>query len=156
MNTILLLPHRWKAIGWGILIPALVAGIILTIQGYEPEWLTTHVFAFWSDHVLGEPAFFSFIEANVTGTLVGGAVLVGALLVGFSQEKVEDEYIASLRLSSLLWAVWVNYLLLLVAFLFVWGMPFFNVMVYNMFTVLIIFIARFNIMIRRRAQLEGE
>jgi hypothetical protein len=156
MNTTLLLPHRWKAIGWGILIPAVVAGIILTIQGYEPEWLTTHVFALWSDEIFGQPAFCQFIEANVTGTVVGAAVMVGALLVGFSREKVEDEYIASLRLSSLLWAVWVNYLLLLVAFLFVWGMPFFNVMVYNMFTVLIIFIARFNIMIRRRAQLEGE
>jgi hypothetical protein len=72
-------------------------------------------------------------------------------MVGFSKEKNEDEFIANLRLSSLLWAVLVNYGLLLLAFVFVYGFPFLNVMVYNMFTVLIIFIARFNYILHRNS-----
>ena len=64
--------------------------------------------------------------------------------MSFSKEKNEDEFITEIRLSSLLWAVCVSYTLLLVAFLFVYGSPFFEVMIYNMFTVLIIFIVRFN------------
>lgn len=155
MRTNLLLPHRWKTIGWLILAPALVIGLILTIRGYEADWLPARVFAFWSDEIFEESAFFAFIEADITLTLVGLAVLVGGLMVGFSREKTEDEYIASLRLSSLLWAVWVNYLLLLAAFLFVWGLPFFNVMVYNMFTMLFLFIARFNLLLRRQPNLSG-
>jgi len=155
MRFKLLMPHRFKAVGWLILVPALAVGFYLTIRGYEADWLPARVFAFWSDEIFEESAFFSFIEADITLTLVGVAALVGGLLVGFSREKVEDEYIASLRLSSLLWAVWVNYLLLLVAFLFVWGIPFFNVMVYNMFTMLFLFIARFHLLLRRQPKLAG-
>jgi hypothetical protein len=66
------------------------------------------------------------------------------MFVGFSKEKREDEFIEKIRLSSLLWAVWVNYGLLTLGFLFFFNMAFIYVMVYNMFTVLIIFIVRFN------------
>ena len=65
-------------------------------------------------------------------------------MVGFSKEKQEDEFIAEVRLNSLLWAVAVNYILLLLAFIFVYGTPFLQVMIYNMFTILVIFIARFH------------
>jgi hypothetical protein len=76
--------------------------------------------------------------------IVGVVFIVGALFVGFSREKKEDEFIANLRLSSLMWAVWVNYILLLLAFIFIYGMGFLHVMIYNMFTVILIFIGRFN------------
>ena len=78
--------------------------------------------------------------------------IIGALLVGFSKEKQEDEYIAEVRLNALLWAVLVNYCLLLAAFVFVYGLSFLTVMIYNMFTVLILFIARFHIALYRNAK----
>ena len=144
MTDKLLLPHKFKIIGWCILIPATVAGIILTIIGYEAHWLEAKVFALFSDEIFGDDKYFTFINTNVTNTLVGTLFIIGALLVGFSKEKKEDEFIANLRLSSLLWSVWVNYVLLLISFLFIYGSAFLNVMIYNMFTVLIIFIIRFN------------
>jgi hypothetical protein len=149
MTQVLLLPHRYKKIGWIILIPAAVIGIILLIGDFETEWLTTRVFAFFSDEIrsgefeIGKSTF-AFIDADITNTVVGVLFLAGALLTAFSRERQEDEYIEKIRLSSLLWAVWVNYLLLLLAFIFVYGFAFLNVMIYNMFTILIIFIARFN------------
>ena len=149
MTKALLLPHRFKKIGWFILVPATILGIILTFGDFDTEWFSTTVFAFFSDEIKsGQFAeggkLFSFIHTNVTNTIVGVFFLVGSLLTAFSREKQEDEYIEKLRLSSLLWAVWVNYLLLLLAFIFVYGFAFLNVMIYNMFTILIIFIARFN------------
>jgi hypothetical protein len=144
MTNKLLLPHRFKMIGWCILVPATIVGIILTITGYEADWLSSRVFAFISEEAFGKSKFFSMITVNITNTLIGSIFIFGAILVGFSKEKKEDEFIANLRLSSLLWSAWVNYALLLIAFLFVYGMAFFNVMVYNMFTILIIFIIRFN------------
>ncbi len=149
MTQALLLPHRFKKIGWFILVPATILGIILAIGDFDTEWFSTRVFAFFSDEInSGQFAeggkLFSFIHTNVTNTIIGVLFLVGALLTAFSREKQEDEYIEKLRLSSLLWAVWVNYLLLLLAFIFVYGFAFLNVMIYNMFTILIIFIARFN------------
>jgi hypothetical protein len=149
MSQALLLPHRFKKIGWFILVPATILGIILAIGDFEMNWFTTWVFAFFSDEIRSGQfveggKLFSFINTNVSNTIIGSLFLVGALLTAFSKEKQEDEYIEKLRLSSLLWAVWVNYLLLLIAFIFVYGFAFLNVMIYNMFTILIIFIARFN------------
>jgi hypothetical protein len=144
MTTQLLLPHKYKLPGWCILIPATIMGIILSITGFEADWLHTKVFALIHDSFLGKSQFFTVIHTNVTNTVVGVLFLLGAILVGFSREKTEDEYIARIRLSSLLWAVYVNYILLLLSFIFIYGGAFLTVMIYNMFTVMIIFIARFN------------
>jgi uncharacterized membrane protein len=73
-------------------------------------------------------------------------------MVGFSKEKNEDEFITNLRQSSLYWAVIVNYILLLFAFVFLYGIAFLNVMLYNMFTILIIFIVRFNYVLYRTSK----
>lgn len=144
MSSPILLPSRYKTIGWIILVPASLAGILLVFQDFDAEWLTAPVFAILNDSFIDQEQSFQIIRTNITNTLVGSLFLVGGLLVAFSKEKEEDEFIAKLRLSSLLWAVLVSYLLLLFGFLFIYGMAFLHVMIYNMFTVLIIFIARFN------------
>lgn len=139
-----LLPNRYKWLGWCLLVPGLISGIIITTTDYEASWLSMRVFSIINQDLLGFTRYFTFTKANFTGTLADILILVGGMLVAFSREKQEDEFIARLRLSSLMWAVVVNYVLLLLALLFVYGMSFFHVMVYNMFTVLLIFIARFN------------
>lgn len=152
MSNKLLLSNKLKAIGWIILIPATVAGIVLTIIGFETNWINAKVFAFLTDEFFGGTRFFTFIKTDITNTITGVLFITGAVLVGFSREKKEDEYIANLRLSSLLWAVWVSYALLLLAFLFVYGTAFLTVMIYNMFTVLIIFIVRFNYILYKNSK----
>src|SRR5699024_10076420 len=102
------------------------------------------VFALYADEILGKAHYFNFIKTDIVNTLIGVLFIIGGLMVSFSSERNEDEYIANLRLNSLLWAVLVNYLILLLMFLFIYGLGFLNVMVYNMFTVLIIFIAKFH------------
>ncbi len=140
----LLLPNRFKLIGWFILIPTTILGILLSLNGFNGEDIKAKTFAFLFDKGLGQTTSFGIIETDLTNTIIGILFIIGAMLVGFSKEKIEDEFIAKLRLSSLLWAVWVNYILLFFCFLFIYDSFFFNVMIYNMFTVLIIFIARFN------------
>lgn len=159
MNRKLLLPNRFKTIGWFILIPATIAGIFLMATEYEANWLTTKVFAIFNDDLffgnnesIGASKYFTIITTDVTNTLVGILFIVGGIMVSFAKEKKEDEFIANLRLTSLMWSVWVNYALLLLCLIFVWGLAFFNVMVYNMFTILIIFIIRFNYILYRNAK----
>jgi sterol desaturase/sphingolipid hydroxylase (fatty acid hydroxylase superfamily) len=148
MTNQLLLPHRYKLLGWCLLIPATVIGLYLTFSDFEGGWLRTKVFSLFNDSFFTKSnKNFSIVETDITNTLVGVVFIIGALLVGFTKEKREDEFIAGLRLSSLQWAVWVNYTVLLLAFLLVYGTAFINVMVYNMFTVLIIFIVRFNFLL---------
>ena len=153
MSSKLFLPAKFKLAGWCILIPATIFGVILISVGFEEIRVHAKVFAIFSDQIFGESQSFSFIETNITNTVAGVLFILGAVFVGFSKEKREDEFIAKLRMSSLLWAVWVNYSLLLLSFLFVYGTAFLTVMLYNMFTVLIIFIVRFNYLLYKNSKM---
>jgi heme/copper-type cytochrome/quinol oxidase subunit 2 len=142
----ILLPNYFKLIGWILLIPSAVLGFFLMLSDLESTLkINSKVFALYNDEIMGSQRHTGIISTDITNTLVGVFFILGAMMVGFSKEKKEDEYVANLRLSSLMWAVWVNYVLLLLSFIFIYGMGFFHVMIYNMFTVLIIFIGRFNI-----------
>lgn len=144
MTPKLLLPHKYKRIGWMLLIPAALFGLYMIVTGFETSLVHGPAFALLSDGIMESRKTFTVIRTDLTNTITGTVFLLGALLVAFSREKQEDEFIAGLRLNSLLWAVLVNYVLLLLAFLFVYGLAFMSVMIYNMFTVLIIFILRFH------------
>ena len=152
MSSKLLLPNRYKKLGWLILIPSTILGLILAYNEFGLDWLWARVFAIANDGKDGNYMYLSFRNTNITNTVVGSFFIIGAMLVSFSKEKNEDEFIAEIRLSSLLWAVWVSYILLLIAFLLVYGTPFLDVMVYNMFTVLIIFIVRFNYILYKNSK----
>ena len=151
-----LLPNKYKKWGWFLLIPSTIVGIILITNGIENLPLNTKVFAIYNDEIFGKSEFFSVIKTNITGTLVGSLFIIGGFLIVFSKEKNEDEFISNLRQSSLLWAVLVNYILLLFSFVFIYGIAFMNIMLFNMFTVLIIFIVRFNYVLYRNSKFNSD
>jgi uncharacterized membrane protein YfcA len=139
-----LFPHRFKKIGWIILIPTLIAGILGIYLGYEPEFFNTTVFAILNDGFLSEGHNFQFITDNVFNEIIGILLIISSLFVAFSRQKEEDEFIAKIRLESLVWATFANYAVLILAMIFVYGISFFNVMTFNLFTILFFFIFRFN------------
>ena len=152
-----MLPNRFKLIGWVLLVPSALLGFLLMLSDLESKLtINSKVFALYNDEILGQADHFGFISTNITNTLVGVVFILGAMMVGFSKEKQEDEYIANLRLSSLMWAVWVNYVLLFLSFIFIYGMGFLHVMIYNMFTVLIIFIVRFNVILLKNKMISTD
>lgn len=150
MNTNYLLPNRFKNIGWAIFIPFVVFGLIYLIREVQFTIFDWTVFAIVTDDgTFGfNIQYLTFIENNMTEELIGCFIVIGGLIVAFSQEMVEDEFISRMRLESLVWATLVNYGILIIAILFVYETQFYNVMVINMFTILILFIIRFNWMAR--------
>ena len=150
MKKQFLLPNKFKIIGWCVLIPSLIAIILLHISDYQVSWLKIKTFAIISNSKFqGKTDFFKIVEVDFTFTLISILIIIGGLLVAFSKEKNEDEYIEKLRLSSLQWSVIVNYMLLLFCIIFIYDLEFLAIMVYNMFTVLILFIVRFNFLLYR-------
>jgi len=143
MKTKLLLPNCFKRIGWIILIPSAILGLFIIISDYDFGFLNTQMFTFYSEGLQKPPVVFGLIKVNLTGTIVGILFLIGAVFVAFSKEKREDEYIAGIRLESLLWATYINYGVLLFCFIFFYAFEFLYVMIFNMFTILIFFIIRF-------------
>lgn len=150
METKLLLPHRFKGIGWVLSAASILLWAVQQWAGSEWE---THIFAIVVDELLGSVNYFTIVKTDIIPTLMGSLFITGGLLIAFSREKIEDEFIAKLRLSSFMWAVLANYLILLFLMIFIYGMAFLNVMIYNMFTILVLFIIRFHyLLIKNRVE----
>jgi hypothetical protein len=146
MKNNLLLPHRWRIVGWMLTLPALAAGIYsMTLDDMNylkatlPNWATSLMWV--GDYIESQPN--SPIEIYLLEEAISVGLLVGLWLLGFSKEKIEDEWVQKVRLDSLQWAILANTALLLVFTLLVHGLPFLSVMIYNMFTPLLIFVGRF-------------
>jgi hypothetical protein len=151
METRFLLPNKCKLIGWFLLIPSAIIGLFVIFKEFKFKFLEVRVFTISSAGTApwDSTNFFSFEKENITGTIIGIIFLLGALLVAFAKEKNEDEFISKKRLESLLWATIINYIFLLFCFMFFYEFGFMYVMIFNMFTILILFIIRFNYVLHR-------
>ena len=99
----------------------------------------------WNDGLMeSNKANFTLIENNVLNEILGILIIVSSMFVAFSRQEIEDEFIEKIRLESLVWATYLNYVVLLLAMIFVYDLSFFTIMTINMFTILFFFIIRFN------------
>ncbi len=144
MKTNYLFPSKYKKGGLAILIPALTLSIVFIFSGYQPDFLDLKVPTIYSKELFGRQHIFSLIQNNILDEVLCVTIIVSLLLIAFSKEKAEDEFISKIRLESLVWATYVNYAVLLISILFIFDWSFFWVIVINMFTLLFIFIIRFN------------
>ena len=109
----LLFPHSFQRIGWVVFtISAAIGAYILFTDNTD-----------------------SYLLNNIA--IIG--ISIGAILSTCSRERVEDEMIQQIRLNSLLIALYINYAILIVCSLLIYDLDFLNVMLYNMFTILLIF-----------------
>ena len=112
-----LFPHSFQRVGWIIFAIGVALGAYSIFKGFDGSYVMNNV------------------------TII--SIIVGGLFVTCSREKIEDEMTQQLRLSSLLTALYINYAALIVCALLVYDMDFLNVMIYNMFTILLIFMVVF-------------
>jgi len=145
MQTHYLLSNKYKKFGWILLIMGMILGILINAEVLESELLQTKVLSIYNEGIFSkDDGFFKIIENGILDEIVALMIIIGGLIVGFTKEKVEDEFIYQLRKESLVWAIIFNYIILSFAIVFIYDMTFFNVLIYNMFTPLLFFIVRFN------------
>ena len=145
MKSRFLFSHNLKGIGWALFGLGVVFGMIAWITEYDfDENFQIKVFALVDEGFMSSESYFKVIENGIVDELICVLILVGGILVGFSKAKEEDEFISRIRSESLIWATYVNYAVLLFSVVFVYGITFFNILIYNMFTSLIFFILRFH------------
>jgi hypothetical protein len=144
MKTTSLLPNRFKYFGWILITVSVLLWITTLINQDEFSFLNVKVFTIAGAELLKSIEYFTLIHVNLTATILGLLFIIGGMFVAFAKQKIEDEFIIKLRLVSFQWAILINYSLLLFCFIFIYDIAFLNVMIYNMFTVLILFIIRFH------------
>lgn len=150
MKTRFLFPHQFRPLGWVLALPGLVLGFLIIYRDYQIPGFGMAV----------QPRsiyFHGSIFQNLTNTLALMLVIIGLFLVAFSREKKEDELSTRIRQNALYWGILVSYLLYL-AWLIINlilsalkldkdGLASVNsigeLCTYNLFTPLIIFIARY-------------
>lgn len=112
-----LLPPVYRRIGWVLAVPfAAICVCVLFSQDFGLSWLD---------------------EAGVSG------LTIALLLISFSREEQEDEYIAALRARAWVWAVYVSYGILIVGTVSIYGDAYLYFFFGNLFTLPIVFILRF-------------
>ncbi len=154
MKTRYLFPHKYKALGWILFGIGMILGITLSFNEFEyPDW-TAKVFPLIAEkeaELFTRNVRMEWSDNNIADEVASILIIIGGILVAFCKLKDEDEYTSIIRMESLIWATYVNFIVLILSIIFVYDMPFFHVMIYNMFTILLFFILRFHfVMFRTR------
>ncbi|MFN2422309.1 MAG: hypothetical protein ABR572_00900 [Cryomorphaceae bacterium] len=153
-----LFPARFRSLGWILLILGCTLALLHAFTGFG-EW---RFFEFnipkfpWSSDIgnLISPVpedepFIGSRKENFTNELIALLILIGGVLVAFTKERVEDEYLVYLRLSALVWAVYVNAAITAITLLLLFGFTFLYFMMFNLFALLLLFIARYHYLLRQ-------
>ena len=150
MVTKYFLGARWKILGWIMFLTGFIVGLFYMITDYSMDFKEFKLFAIiGSDSVFSGREFFKWVENDPLDELLSLLVIIGGLIIAFSKEKVEDEFINKLRMDSLLWAILCNYAVLILAIIFVFDMAFLDVLVINMFTTIVFYVFRFHFLYRK-------
>lgn len=155
MNTRFLFPYKLKKISGIIFFITLILCFLMLIDYSVFSKINPNlpVFAIAGDGIpvsgvntgagLLGTHYFSLIYNEILDEILFVVLVISGLIYAFSKEKSEDEMIMKIRLDSLAWATYFNYILLLICYLFFYGFPFLKIMVIAMFSNLLFFIIRF-------------
>ena len=159
MKTNFLFPHKLRIIGWILLTPSVALGYMVLFKDFEFSFLNIKVLSLLPSSfstATNASKLWCVINDNLTQEIAGILFIVSAMFVAFSRERNEDEYIAKIRLESLLWATYITFAIQILCLLFFYSFTFLTSMIVNIFTLLIVFIVRYNFVIYRSKSQSNE
>jgi len=154
MKRKLLLPNKCKTIGLALLPFAIV--LLIAVYHYDFSIPLLQYNLKPNNNLLGGNSDFIFSKnfgADLSGEVAMLATFISLFMVAFSAEKNEDEYVSSVRLHALQLSVYINYIVLAVTSIFIYGFGFLMVMELNLFTIPVLFILIFNFNLHIRPRL---
>lgn len=131
MKTKYLFPNYFKYIGFIILVPSLFLSVLYILA--SDSSLAKFIY-----DISGNSDMFAYI-----------ATMSALVLVAFSKEKHEDEYIAQIRSNSLIFAVIAQNVLVIIATCALYGLHYLDFAIYTLLTTLLIFVVKFNVALCR-------
>ena len=129
MKKLWLLPRNCRIVGWGLFVLCALLGLYLIFTGYAPMQ-------------------FDFLNASVANVAIIGT-LVGLVMVAFSKEQVEDEFVNSLRVDAMIKAFILNSVVIVLLSLTMYGIVYVYALSITQYIVLLAYIAFFRYNIRK-------
>jgi len=133
MKSRFLFPYWCRYLGWGLVIAHVPVTMIARNQGLNVDSPLVNNGLFTGGHLF-------FISTALLMSL-------GLFLVAFAKEKIEDEQIWQIRLDSLRWAIYINYIVLITSLVFINDTG--HILELNLCVPLLFFIIRFRWVIFR-------
>ena len=140
--------HQWKRISGWIFYLTIPVGIYLLFTDSFEDLLNIRVFSLFhsetifttsnTENIIGSRGF-RWIENGFVDEILTFVIIVSGIIHSFCKEKVEDELISKIRMDSLVLSLYINYGVLLFFNFFVYELSYFYVMVFHLFTILILF-----------------
>ena len=140
--------HQWKRISGWIFYLTIPVGIYLLFTDSFEDLLKIRVFSLFhsetifttsnTENIIGSRGF-RWIENGFVDEILTFVIIVSGIIHSFCKEKVEDELISKIRMDSLVLSLYINYGVLLFFNFFVYELSYFYVMVFHLFTILILF-----------------
>src|SRR5690554_4020228 len=156
MKTSYLFPYRFKKAS-GFLFWMVLVVTVYSFLNYETvienEIFRFNVFTIAETGLISESIFFGLTKTYILDELLFILLILSALVYAFSKEKTEDEMVSKIRLDSLVWATYFNYIIILLCYMFLYGFAFLNVMMVALFSHLLFFIIRFRWMMYKQDKL---
>ncbi|MBQ6083167.1 MAG: hypothetical protein IJK92_02270 [Bacteroidales bacterium] len=136
-----LFPNSFKIVGMVITAVAFIALIIWRLLEISPEFKMPAVI---EGDFFGDCNYFCMADCGLL-TFIIPVLITGLIFIGFSKEKIEDEFVKSIREQSLVWATYCAAILLVVFTLTIYSWSYLYAM-YSIFPLfLILFIIKFRV-----------
>lgn len=123
----LLFPRQFQVVGWLLFVPAIILGILIYCSVINCA---------------------GTLEIVLNDAVIIG-ITVGSIFIVCSKEKYEDEMIRSIRLASLLNAMYIYGVILIASVLLINGLAFIQFMTVNLVLLPLIYVMVFRLEIHR-------
>lgn len=133
MKPVPLLPYRFKWLGLLMAVVGIAIGIAVLYFDFRPDWLTIET----------HPDMLFMNTQNLIDEMAVTLLVVGLMMIAFSREHVEDEFVAHIRLQSMLWSFAIYYSIILLTVWLFYDESFWTIMIYHLFMPLLFYVVLF-------------
>lgn len=140
-----LLPRKFRIVGFAFTSIGISLAVLRFYFGIKPKFLETKVFAVYSRYF--ESSYLKVISNQISEELTALFLILGLLIICFSKEQNENEITNQIRLKSLVLAIYFNTGFILFSIVFIYGFIFINILVINLFSLLILYFVVFRILV---------
>ena len=137
-----LFPHYFQWIGWVVAIASFVVLLLSVINDTTIRMPALYLDVFFDDD--NESGFFRMAESSMY-SIAMPLLIIGLIFIGFSEEKVEDEFVQYIRSQSLIWSTYVSAGLFILGTLLIYGFTYMYIPYLVFFVFLLLFVIKFKI-----------
>ena len=128
------LPYTFRLLGWALIFTGCFFAVLYFWFGFS---LQIPAFAIYSSFL--QTKILTVIHTNFADELILLLLIIGLLFLMFSKDRFENQQLNEFRVKALIRAIFANYLLLLFSIIFIFGSGFMSVLIFNLFSILIIY-----------------